>query len=176
MRTDVKPLFRPEAVRPRLAGFVPPPTAEAGRKKLAEWAALLGRWRPARSPWLDLLEEKEARSGGIITGLPGVNFAEGTTVPTGNGQLAWQTFGDLLPLRTAVLAVSDGPVAEVAPDLTNAPAADEAAFERVRVPECARSTPQQVARTRVIAELRHGDAAQCERCGVVAQRDELEGA
>src|SRR5436305_5584980 len=41
MRTDVKPLFRPEAVRPRLAAFTLPPTAEAGRKKLAEWAALL---------------------------------------------------------------------------------------------------------------------------------------
>jgi hypothetical protein len=41
MRTYVKPLFRPEAVLPKLSSFALPPRAEAGRKKLAEWAALL---------------------------------------------------------------------------------------------------------------------------------------
>ena len=33
--------------------------------------------------------------------------------------------------------------------------------------EAASGAPQQIARNRVIAELRHGDAAQCERRGVV---------
>ena len=40
--------------------------------------------------------------------------------------------------------------------------------------EAASGAPQQIARERVIAELRHGDAAQRERRSVVAQRDELE--
>jgi len=42
--------------------------------------------------------------------------------------------------------------------------------------EAARRTPQQLACARVLAELRHGDAAQRERRRVVAQRDALEGA
>ena len=37
-----KPLFRPEAVRQALQAFVLPPSAEAARPKLAEWAAMLG--------------------------------------------------------------------------------------------------------------------------------------
>src|SRR5829696_9824113 len=34
MPTPVKPLFRPEALRPKLAAFTPPPVAVAGRVKL----------------------------------------------------------------------------------------------------------------------------------------------
>ena len=37
-----KPLFRPEALRPRLAGFHMPAAAVAARPKLAHWAKLLG--------------------------------------------------------------------------------------------------------------------------------------
>ena len=41
MPPTVKPLFRADALRPRLANFVPPPTALAARDKLRGWAALL---------------------------------------------------------------------------------------------------------------------------------------
>ena len=37
----VKPLFRPEALRPKLALFRPTDAAMAARAKLAEWAELL---------------------------------------------------------------------------------------------------------------------------------------
>ena len=37
----VKPLFRPEALRPKLALFRPTDAAMAARAKLAEWAMLL---------------------------------------------------------------------------------------------------------------------------------------
>ena len=42
MPADPKPLFRPDAVRPRVKDFAPPATAVAGRGKLARWAGLLG--------------------------------------------------------------------------------------------------------------------------------------
>jgi SAM-dependent methyltransferase len=41
MPADVKPLFRPDAVRPKLAGFTVPPSAVAARPKLADWVKLL---------------------------------------------------------------------------------------------------------------------------------------
>ena len=41
MPADVKPLFRPDALRPKLAGFTVPPAALAARPKLAEWVKLL---------------------------------------------------------------------------------------------------------------------------------------
>src|SRR5947209_6558099 len=53
MPADAKPLFRPEALRPKLAGFTLPPSAEVARPKLADWAALLG------SPGADALKETE---------------------------------------------------------------------------------------------------------------------
>jgi hypothetical protein len=42
MPADPKPLFRPDAVRPKLTGFALPPTATATRAKLGKWATLLG--------------------------------------------------------------------------------------------------------------------------------------
>lgn len=41
MPAVVKPLFRPDAVRPLLAGFAPPPASVAARPKLDRWAAHL---------------------------------------------------------------------------------------------------------------------------------------
>src|SRR4051812_17459143 len=41
MPTEAKPLFRPEAIRPRLATFHPPPAALAARPKLTQWSNLL---------------------------------------------------------------------------------------------------------------------------------------
>ncbi len=41
MPADVKPLFRPDALRPKLAGFAVPPAAVAARPKLAVWVKLL---------------------------------------------------------------------------------------------------------------------------------------
>jgi hypothetical protein len=42
MSTAAKPLFRPEALRPKLSVFTVPPAAAAARIKLAHWAKLLG--------------------------------------------------------------------------------------------------------------------------------------
>jgi len=100
----------------------------------SEWSALIERWRPTRSPWLDLAQDEDARSGGLITGLPGLNLSKDASTSPGSGQLAWQVFGDLLPLRTAVLAVSDGAVTESPRDLANAPQSARQ-YERVRVPD-----------------------------------------
>ena len=41
MPADTKPLFRADAVRPRLAKFLLPPTAVAARPKLRSWSDLL---------------------------------------------------------------------------------------------------------------------------------------
>jgi len=40
--SEAKPLFRPEALRPRLAAFALPPRVDGLRPKLAHWAGLLG--------------------------------------------------------------------------------------------------------------------------------------
>jgi hypothetical protein len=42
MPTLAKPLFRSEALRPKVSGFVPPPSTAEERKRLANWARLLG--------------------------------------------------------------------------------------------------------------------------------------
>ena len=42
MPTAAKPLFRPEALRPKLSAFIVPPAAVAARLKLAHWVKLLG--------------------------------------------------------------------------------------------------------------------------------------
>ncbi|MCU0703228.1 MAG: hypothetical protein MUF18_04470, partial [Fimbriiglobus sp.] len=41
MPADVKPLFRPDAVRPKLAGFTVPAAAFTARSELAKWVKLL---------------------------------------------------------------------------------------------------------------------------------------
>uniref|UniRef100_A0A7C2JZI7 Uncharacterized protein n=1 Tax=Schlesneria paludicola TaxID=360056 RepID=A0A7C2JZI7_9PLAN len=101
----------------------------------SEWAALLRSWRPATSPWQGWSEIKDVRSAGFITGLPGLRLGgESAASSSRGGQMAWQVFGDLMPLRTAVLAVSDGPVDSAAVSLaTTQPASKE--FGRVRVPD-----------------------------------------
>jgi hypothetical protein len=42
MPTEIKPLFRPDAVRPQLKGFVLPTLSESLHAKLANWSELLG--------------------------------------------------------------------------------------------------------------------------------------
>jgi hypothetical protein len=41
MPTDPKPLFRPDALRPKLAAFTLPPAAAGARPKLGNWKSLL---------------------------------------------------------------------------------------------------------------------------------------
>ncbi|HEY1378716.1 MAG TPA: hypothetical protein VGF55_18095 [Gemmataceae bacterium] len=53
MPADVKPLFRADALRPKLGKFVWPDYVEAARPKLAHWASLLA------SPQADGLKETE---------------------------------------------------------------------------------------------------------------------
>jgi hypothetical protein len=42
MATEVKPLFRPDAIRPKLTGFVVPAPVELASGKLINWSNLLG--------------------------------------------------------------------------------------------------------------------------------------
>ncbi|HEY7314655.1 MAG TPA: N-6 DNA methylase [Gemmataceae bacterium] len=42
MATEIKSLFRPDAIRPKLAGFVLPSHVESASRKLADWSNLLG--------------------------------------------------------------------------------------------------------------------------------------
>jgi hypothetical protein len=50
---EAKPLFRPDVLRPHLAGFHPSGNVEVARKTLARWAGLL--W----SPQAETLKEQE---------------------------------------------------------------------------------------------------------------------
>jgi Eco57I restriction-modification methylase len=53
----VKPLFRPEAIRPKLGAFNPPPAAEAGRGKLAGWVKLLASPKATKMKETELLPD-----------------------------------------------------------------------------------------------------------------------
>jgi hypothetical protein len=94
------------------------------------WAEQLARWRPVRSPWQDLAQAKDARSGGLITGVPGFGAADAGEAAT--GQIAWQMFGDSLAERTLVLALSDSPVQEQPRTLGTE---GSLSFERVAIPD-----------------------------------------
>jgi len=41
MATEIKPLFRPDAIRPKLASFLLPAPCESASQKLTNWANLL---------------------------------------------------------------------------------------------------------------------------------------
>src|SRR5262245_46016516 len=53
----VKPLFRPEALRPKLTAFHPPASAAAGRAKLAGWVKLLASPKAAKMKETELLPD-----------------------------------------------------------------------------------------------------------------------
>ncbi len=57
MPADIKPLFRPEAVRPKVAAFTLPPLAVAGRAKLTVWAKLLGSGKADKQKETELLSD-----------------------------------------------------------------------------------------------------------------------
>ena len=57
MPTEPKPLFRPEALQPRLEAFQPSPTAIAARPKLIRWAKLLGTPQAAAMKETELRDE-----------------------------------------------------------------------------------------------------------------------
>ncbi|HJT79252.1 MAG TPA: N-6 DNA methylase, partial [Gemmataceae bacterium] len=57
MPTAAKPLFRPEALRPKLAAFAVPPQAAATRTRLAGWAHLLGSRQAEAMKETELLAE-----------------------------------------------------------------------------------------------------------------------
>ena len=57
MPAQVKPLFRPEALRPKLAAFQPTPAAVAGRGKLPGWLKLLGSAGGARLKETEVLAD-----------------------------------------------------------------------------------------------------------------------
>lgn len=97
----------------------------------SEWLQSLRQWRPRRSSWQKLLDEEEARSAGIVLGLP--------TGVTSNprqyfgGQVAWQVFGELLSQRVCVVAWSDQAIAPAASGLKAVPA--PLVLEQVPVPD-----------------------------------------
>jgi hypothetical protein len=55
--TEAKPLFRPDALRPRLAEFVLPPRIQTWREKLDRWVELLRSGRADRLSESQLLPE-----------------------------------------------------------------------------------------------------------------------
>jgi type I restriction-modification system DNA methylase subunit len=57
MPAIIKPLFRPEALRPKLAAFQPAPASTAGRGKLADWVRLLASPKAAKMKETELLPE-----------------------------------------------------------------------------------------------------------------------
>jgi hypothetical protein len=57
MPAEAKPLFRPDAIRPALAGFVLDGTAIAARLKLANWAALLASTKADQLKETELLPD-----------------------------------------------------------------------------------------------------------------------
>ena len=57
MPTEPKPLFRPEALQPRLEAFQPSPYAIAARPKLIRWAKLLGTPQAAAMKETELRDE-----------------------------------------------------------------------------------------------------------------------
>src|SRR5215218_2718997 len=57
MTSLVKPLFRPEALRPKLAAFTPSPAAVAGRAKLTGWVKLLASPKAAKMKETELLPD-----------------------------------------------------------------------------------------------------------------------
>ena len=57
MPAAIKPLFRPEALRPKLAAFTVPPAAAAARPKFADWTKLLGTKKAATMKETELLAD-----------------------------------------------------------------------------------------------------------------------
>ena len=57
MAVASKPLFRPEAMRPKLSAFAVPPAAATARTQLANWAKLLGTKKAAAMKETELLAD-----------------------------------------------------------------------------------------------------------------------
>lgn len=57
MATEIKLLFRPEALRPKLKSFLVPACWEAASQKLASWANLLGSKQAERMKETELLAD-----------------------------------------------------------------------------------------------------------------------
>jgi hypothetical protein len=57
MPADVKPLFRADALRPKLGRFVWPEQVEAARPKLAQWSALLASGQADKKKETELLPD-----------------------------------------------------------------------------------------------------------------------
>ena len=57
MPAAIKPLFRPEAVRPKVTAFALPPTAVAARAHLSKWAKLLAAPATAKRKETELLPD-----------------------------------------------------------------------------------------------------------------------
>ena len=71
MPTSAKPLFRPEALRPRLTTFTPPLAASGARGKLANWAKLLGSPQAQRLKETELLTDFITDVFGSVLGYTG---------------------------------------------------------------------------------------------------------
>ena len=57
MPADIKPLFRPEAVRPKVKAFTPPDAAVVGRSKLVEWAKFFATSKADKRKETELLAD-----------------------------------------------------------------------------------------------------------------------
>jgi hypothetical protein len=114
MPAETKPLFRPEALRPRLAAFTLPPIASKARAKLTRWANLLA------SKAVDDLKETELRDEfifDVFRDLLGyisvVETSTGYTLKKESliqvdGTFADAAFGRFAPDRDEFVAVLEG--------------------------------------------------------------------
>ncbi len=71
MPTAAKPLFRPEALRPKMAAFTVPPAAVAARPQLANWVKLLGAKKAEAMKETELLGDFIADVFGGVLGYAG---------------------------------------------------------------------------------------------------------
>ncbi len=71
MPAAAKPLFRPEALRPKLTAFTVPPPAAAARIKLAHWSKLLGTKKAEAMKETELLADFIADVFGHVLGYTG---------------------------------------------------------------------------------------------------------
>ncbi|WP_337177056.1 DNA methyltransferase [Paludisphaera sp.] len=117
MPVEAKPLFRPDVLRPRLAGFQLPGGADSAREILRRWADLLG------SPQADSLKEQELLPDFLTDVFRGVlgytravddrdryTFSREKYVQV-DGKYADAVLGDLAPApgRVAVVVEGKGP-------------------------------------------------------------------
>jgi hypothetical protein len=108
----VKPLFRADALRPKLATFVWPPEVEAARPKLAHWAGLLGSGQADAKKETELLPDFIGDVFGDLLGYTGP--ASGMPVYTLKREALVEVDGKFADAALGRFPTAGGPPAVVA--------------------------------------------------------------